>query len=243
MSLPLFFVDELAEPGHRASLSVADTRHALKSLRLRPGDSMTLTDGHGLVATGRLIREDGGRAQLEVGDVRAAERPAPTVSVALAPPKGDRLAWAVQKLGELGVDEALLMATGRSVREWPAERTASSLSRLRTVAREAAMQSRRPFIMDVRVGVTVEEALDGVDVQRIALWERATRSLTDALADQAAAPTRILVGPEGGFTEEEVDRMRGAGAALASLGSGILRTETAAVVGAALVLARLGRLG
>jgi len=224
-------------------LSVADTRHALKSLRLRPGDSMTLTDGRGLVATGRLIREDGGLAQLEVGDVRAAERPAPTVSVALAPPKGDRLAWAVQKLGELGVDQVLLMATGRSVREWPAGRTASSLSRLRTVAREAAMQSRRPFIMDVRVGVTLEEALDGVDDQRIALWERATRSLTDALADQAAAPTRILVGPEGGFTEEEVDRMRGAGAALASLGSGILRTETAAVVGAALVLARFGRLG
>jgi len=243
VSLPLFFVDELAVPGHRASLSVADTRHALKSLRLRPGDSMTLTDGRGLVATGRLIREDGGLAQLEVGDVRAAERPAPTVSVALAPPKGDRLAWAVQKLGELGVDQVLLMATGRSVREWPAGRTASSLSRLRTVAREAAMQSRRPFIMDVRVGVTLEEALDGVDDQRIALWERATRSLTDALADQAAAPTRILVGPEGGFTEEEVDRMRGAGAALASLGSGILRTETAAVVGAALVLARFGRLG
>jgi 16S rRNA (uracil1498-N3)-methyltransferase len=243
VSLPLFFVDELAEPGHQASLSVADTRHALRSLRMRPGDSMTLTDGRGLVATGRLIREDRGRALVDIGHVRAAERPAPTVSVALAPPKGDRLAWAVQKLGELGVDQALLVATGRSVRGWSAERTASSLSRLRTVAREAAMQSRRPFTMDVRVALTLEEALDGAEVGRIALWERAPRSLTDVLAPKSAGPTRILVGPEGGFTEEEVDRMKGAGAALASLGSGILRTETAAVVGAALVLARFGRLG
>jgi 16S rRNA (uracil1498-N3)-methyltransferase len=76
----------------------------------------------------------------------------------------------------------------------------------------------------------------------VVLWEGATAPLAGALPEQAAA-IRLLVGPEGGFSAAEVEAARGAGAALVSLGPGVLRTETAAMVGAALVLARYGRLG
>jgi 16S rRNA (uracil1498-N3)-methyltransferase len=176
-----------------------------------------------------------------VEDVRRVVRRGGVVSVALAPPKGDRLAWAVQKLGELGVDELALIRTERTVREWSGDRGERAVERLQLVAREAAMQSRRPFVMRVLLPTPLEEAL-AVRASVILLWEGADASLASALPDEAR-PTRLVVGPEGGFTDQEVDLARERGAVPASLGEGILRTETAAVAGATLVLARYGRLG
>lgn len=240
MSLPHFFVETLA-PG-RVALSEEDSRHALRSLRLHAGDYVSLANGRGTVAEGRLVDEERGRAAVEVGEVRRVARPGPAVSVALAPPKGDRLTWAVQKLAELGVDEALLVRTERSVRAWEQDRAGRAMARLRAVAREAAMQSRRTFLMEVRPPVSLDEALMSADVSAVGLWEGSTDLLSGCLPGDVVG-IRVVVGPEGGFSDQEVGEMRRAGVALASLGSGILRTETAAIVGAALVLARYGRLG
>lgn len=239
MSLPHFFVGTLDPKG--VALSEADSRHALRSLRLRPGDRLSLADGEGAVADARLVGEVEGRAVVEVGEVRRVERTGPAVSVALAPPKGDRLGWAVQKLAELGVDEVVLVVTERSVRGWGESRAGRTVARLAAVAREAAMQSRRPFLMEVRPLVPLEEALASGGAP-VALWEGATEPLSACLPEEPGS-IRIVVGPEGGFSEREVEVMREAGAPLASLGPGILRTETAAIVAAAMVLARYGRLG
>jgi 16S rRNA (uracil1498-N3)-methyltransferase len=162
---------------------------------------------------GRLLGEEGGRAVVRVDERRRVERPIPKVSVALAPPKGERLAWAVQKLAELGVAETLLMRTERSIRAWEVGRRGDE-------EREGAGRSQAVVM----------------------LWEVATAPLRSLLPQQPGA-VRLLVGPEGGFSEQEAARAQGAGAAAASLGANVLRTETAAVVGAALVLARYGRLG
>jgi 16S rRNA (uracil1498-N3)-methyltransferase len=157
----------------------------------------------------------------------------------LAPPKGDRLGWAVQKLAELGVDRVEIVETERTVRAWSPDRASRALDRLRAVAREAAMQSRRPFLIEIERGA----ATTGPDGPRtIVLWEEAETRLSEALP-ASLSPIRLLVGPEGGFTDQEVAGAVAGGAVPASLGPAILRTETAAVVGAALVLARFGRLG
>jgi 16S rRNA (uracil1498-N3)-methyltransferase len=235
-----FFVPSLA-PG-RLVLAEADSRHALRSLRLRPGDQVSLADGKGAVAEGRLVEEADGKAVVEVGEARRVVRPGPVVSIALSPPKGDRLAWAVQKLAELGVDETILIRTEHSVRAWQEDRAGQAVVRLEAVAREAAMQARRPFLMEVRPPVPLEEALNTAGAPLVALWEGASEPLSACLPEEAGG-IRVVVGPEGGFSEREVATIRRGGAALASLGPGILRTETAAIVGAALVLARYGRLG
>ena len=239
MSLPHFFVEHLDGPGV-VRLSTEDTRHALGSLRLRPGAEITVADGHGLVGRGRVEGEEDGRAILEVRDLTHAELRLPAVSVALASPKGERLNWAVQKLAELGVDETVLVESTRSVRAWDAGRAERAVSRLRAVAREAAMQSRRPMIMEVSGPVALGRTFPGGHT--LMLWEHATTRLADALPDDPAA-VRVIVGPEGSFTDAEIGAAREAGVLDVSLGPGILRTETAAVVGAALVLARYGRLG
>jgi 16S rRNA (uracil1498-N3)-methyltransferase len=164
------------------------------------------------------------------------------LSVALAPPKGDRLAWAAQKLAELGVDEVVLVPTSRTIRDWGPERAVKVADRLRAIAREAAMQSRRPFIMRVEVVSNLDEALDAAATV-VVLWEGAELPLQDALPDDGEEALRLVIGPEGSFSDDELAAARSRGAALATLGPGILRTETAALVGATLALARYGRLG
>jgi 16S rRNA (uracil1498-N3)-methyltransferase len=213
----------------------------MRSLRLRPGEEVTLADGRGTVGWGSLQGEDTGLAVIRVEGVSRVVRRPPVVSVALAPPKGDRLSWAVQKLGELGVDETVLIASERSVRTWDAERSERAATRLEVLAREAAMQSRQPFVMDVRAGLSFDDALSEPGTP-VVLFEGASTPLASSLPEGAGA-IRLVVGPEGGFTDREVGRAEELGARVASLGDAILRTETAALAGAILTLARYGRLG
>jgi 16S rRNA (uracil1498-N3)-methyltransferase len=247
VTAPHFFItpDQAADltVGQEVGLGPEDSRHALRSLRLRPGEEVTVADGSGLWATGVMAGERDGRAVIEVRETREVDRPEPVLTVVMAPPKGDRLTWAVQKLGELGVDDLSLMATERTIRYPRNDGKGHRLfERLQSVAREAAMQSRRPFIMDVGEFDGLREALLPSGGLTIMLHEQAPDSLTEVLRDDVAG-LMLLVGPEGGFSEQEVDEARRSGAVIASLGPGILRTETAAVVGATLVLARFGRLG
>jgi 16S rRNA (uracil1498-N3)-methyltransferase len=240
MSAPHFFVDALGEG--EVLLSEVDSRHALRSLRLRPGDTISLADGRGAVASGLISEERGGLAVVQIERVSRVVRRGPVISVAFAPPKGDRLSWAIQKLGELGVDEAVLMHTRRSVREMRPSRSWPALSRMQVVAREAAMQSRQPFVMEVAAGATFDDCLAAGGAPAIMLTQSGQpglRSLLPAGADSV----RLLVGPEGGWTDWELSAAGAAGVALWSLGPSVLRTETAVVVGAALVLAHFGRLG
>jgi 16S rRNA (uracil1498-N3)-methyltransferase len=254
VTAPHFFVDGLAdaEPGAILDLSPQDSRHALRSLRLRPGEDVTLADGSGRFARGRMLaprtgsRERLQLAPVEVLEVETLPPPSPTVIVAMAPPKGDRLAWAVQKLAEIGVDQLdLLHDAERAVRAVEADAGHALFDRMRTIAREAAMQSRRPSVMEV-MPAAFDEELQRSQPRRVVLvlWEGATRSLRDALAEVPASDEiRLVVGPEGSFSQAEMDRVRVAGVEPVSLGRGILRTETAAVAGAVLALGAFGRLG
>jgi 16S rRNA (uracil1498-N3)-methyltransferase len=239
VSAPRFFVEAL----DRASVTLgeADSRHALRALRLRPGDELLLSDDRGTVARGVLAREERGRAVVDVAETASVARPVPTVGVALVPPSADRLRWAVQKLTELGVDRIELLGSARAVRWAEEAERRRAAERVRAVAREAAMQSRRAFLPDVEAAPSLGEILARPQTVAV-LWEGGGSPLAGILPDGADAIT-LVVGPEGGFTKEEVDAVRRSNAVLASLGAAILRTETAAEAAAVLALARYGRLG
>jgi 16S rRNA (uracil1498-N3)-methyltransferase len=187
-------------------------------LRLRAGDEITVSDGAG----GRL-RCLFGPALAPAGDVERLPRPVPEITVAFAVVKGQRPEWAVQKLTEIGVDRIVPLLAARSVVRWPPGEAGGQLSRLRRVAREAAMQSRRVWLPVVAGVAGVEElaATPGV-----------------ALAHpggEAPALDRpvVLVGPEGGWDDGEL----ASAPALVGLGPSVLRTETAAVVAGTLLCA------
>jgi 16S rRNA (uracil1498-N3)-methyltransferase len=245
VTAPHFFVSTLGdvEPGGTVRLSPSDSRHALRSLRLRPGEDVSLADGSGWFARGGMRTADGDLAVVEILELEFAEQPSPRVIVAMAPPKGDRLAWAVQKLAEVGVDELLLLAdTERAVRRPKrGDRERGAEGRFQRIAREAAMQSRRRFVMTVG-WTSYEDAVDsGGPV--LVLWEGATASLGAEEIAHSAEAVGLVIGPEGGFSEVEVEQATVAGARLVSLGRAILRTETAALAASVLLLGRLGRLG
>ncbi|HVL07432.1 MAG TPA: RsmE family RNA methyltransferase [Acidimicrobiales bacterium] len=199
-------------------MSAEDRHHLERVLRLRPGDEVTVSDGAG----GRL-RCRFGPALEPAADVERVPRPAPEVTVGLAVVKGQRPEWAVQKLTEIGVDRIVPLLCARSVVRWPPGEAGGQLARLRRVAREAAMQSRRVWL-PVVAGVT--------PVGELAAEPGA------ALAHPGAGPPAldrpvVLVGPEGGWDDAEL----AAAPALVGLGPSVLRSETAALVAGTLLCA------
>jgi len=227
------FVDHLDTP----SLSDTDEHHLSRVLRLRDGESVTASDGRGgwrscVWADGTL------RAS---GDVVTVVAPAQRIGVAFVPVKGDRNEWSVQKLTEIGVDDIILLApTRHSVVRW--SDADKQLRKLRVVAREAAMQSRRVWLPAVSGLVTLADALA---MPGAAVADPAASPATPGAAPASpatpnlASPVLIVVGPEGGFDDDEIP----ANVARVSLGDTILRAETATLVAATLLAARRSAAG
>ncbi|MGH9068321.1 MAG: RsmE family RNA methyltransferase, partial [Acidimicrobiales bacterium] len=145
------------------------------------------------------------------GPVVAEARPSPLVGVGFAPVKGERPEWVVQRLTEVGVDRILLLVAARSVVRWQADRVARHMERLRRVAREAAMQSRRLWLPEVLAPAPVGEVA-------------AALAHPGGDAPGLDRPV-VLVGPEGGWDEAEL----AGGRPLVGLGPTVLRAETAAL--------------
>ena len=193
-----------------------DAHHLFRVLRLRDGESVTVSDGCGgwrtTVAVGGALRVEG----------PVVHEPAPvSCTIAAAIPKGDRAEWMVQKLTEVGVSEIVLLHCARSVVRWEGERGAKQLARLQRVAREAAVQSRRVWLPVVRGPVPFAEAaaLPGA-------------ALAEPDGEVGVAASTVLIGPEGGFSADELavplPRIR--------LLDTVLRVETAAIIAASGVL-------
>jgi 16S rRNA (uracil1498-N3)-methyltransferase len=200
------FVDDLDRPVLRAS----DRHHLERVLRLRAGDRITVADGAGRWRTCLL-----GDPLPADGPVLADEPLEPELTVGLALVKGDRPELVVQKLTELGIDRIVLFRADRSVVRWDDARSARAVARLETVAREAAMQSRRAHLPEIGVGTSFAEL---AALPHVALADRGGDALT------LAHPT-VLVGPEGGWSQAEL----AAGLPTVVLSDAVLRSETAAL--------------
>ncbi|HZA60463.1 MAG TPA: RsmE family RNA methyltransferase [Actinomycetota bacterium] len=244
MSEPHFFAGA-PERGGTVSVTGEDGRHAVRSLRLAPGDALTSSDAHGALVMCRVVEVGRDRLDAVVEERTVEAAPVPRVSVLLAAPKGERLSWAVQKLTEIGVDGITILEAERSVRRWSGERAARLPERLDAVARAAAKQSGRRFLPEVAGPVPWDVAMEGAlgEGTVILLWEGAHAGLLRLVPDPPPPVLSLFVGPEGGIPQERAEAARDGGALLASLGSTLLRTETAALVGASIALAAVGRLG
>jgi 16S rRNA (uracil1498-N3)-methyltransferase len=214
------FVADLDRP----ELSDDDRHHLARALRLRQGEPMVVSDGRGAWRRARF-----GDEIEPVGDLVHAPTPTPEITVGFAPVKGSRPEWAVQKLTEIGVDTIWMLLSDRSVVRWDEERASGHGQRLARVAREAAMQCHRCRLPTLRAGVPLSEAVAA----------GAVLAHTGGEPPSLGCPT-VLVGPEGGWSEEELATEVGR----VDLGPNILRTETAAVVAGTLFVAlREGNVG
>ncbi|MEZ5531151.1 MAG: 16S rRNA (uracil(1498)-N(3))-methyltransferase [Steroidobacteraceae bacterium] len=225
------YSDEPLAPHREHALSRRASEHVLRVLRLRAGDSLTLFDGRGGEYPARLVRAAKLAAVAQTGDHVAAERESPlAITLLQSMARGEKMDWIVQKATELGVARIVPVAMERSVVRFAGdERADRRLAHWQAVAAAACEQcgrNRLPAIdapMDLLAALAIAEA--SADL-RLLLSPQGEDSLATVAPSAGVA---LLVGPEGGFEEREVDAALRHGFRAVRFGPRVLRTETAAV--------------
>jgi 16S rRNA (uracil1498-N3)-methyltransferase len=244
MSLHVHLVPSLdgVAVGSTVVVEGAEAHHAVAVRRMAVGESVALTDGAGLVATGEVTETGKQRLSVRLASVSAVPAPTPSLTVVQALPKGDRGELAVEVLTEVGVDRIVPWAASRSVAVWRGERATKGVEKWRATAREAAKQARRAWFPTVDPLATTASAIAVVEGAALALvlHEEASAPLA-SVPVPADGPVVLVVGPEGGLSPEEVAAFAEAGARAVRLGPEVLRTSTAGVAAAAALLARTDR--
>jgi 16S rRNA (uracil1498-N3)-methyltransferase len=231
---PLFLVDALGS-GDRLELTGDEGRHAARVRRLTPGERLVLGDGRGSLADCTVLAVTADGLELAVTSRRTVAPADPRLVVAQALPKGERAELAVETMTELGVDAIVPWAAARSVTQWQGSRGAKALDKWRRTAREAAKQSRRAWVPDVRELATTAQL-----APTLVLHEAASVPLA-AVELPPRGDIVLVVGPEGGIAEDELAAFASAGATAVRLGEPVLRTSTAGAAALAALSLRLGR--
>lgn len=229
MSRPHFLLPRAVPDGASLELDAAEAKHA-RVRRVRPGEEVVVLDGSGWSAIGVVDSLAGRAVRVRVVSAqphRQGESPLDlTLAVALL--KSDRFDWLVEKATELGVTRIRPFASRYSL----ARPSGARRERWRQIALAAAKQCARTVPPEVHAPVGFQEVIR--DLAGTKLLFAATSAAEGLPAQPAAGPIGVIIGPEGGFTADELNEARTAGCLLAGLGPRILRAETAAVSAVAL---------
>jgi 16S rRNA (uracil1498-N3)-methyltransferase len=241
MSRPVFVQPSLAgrSVGDAVEVTGDEARHAVVVKRIRVGEQVTLTDGAGTSATCTVTGTSKSTLSAQVDAVVTTDPETPRVVVVQAIPKGDRGELAVEMLTEVGVDAIVPWAASRSVAVWRGDKQAKALAKWRATAREAAKQSRRSWFPEVTDMVTTSDVVTLLREASVpvVLHEAASGPLAD-LPVPGRGEIVIVVGPEGGISDEELAAFAEVGAEPVRMGTSVLRTSTAGVAATAALLAR-----
>lgn len=230
-----FFLPSLPPPG--VTTVDGDLAHHLAHvLRVRPGEVVVLADGRGSRAAATIRSADRRSVRLEVEPPQTVPPPPRRVQVAFAPPRLARAEWLFEHGTEVGIDVFQPLWTARTRPQ--GERA----ERWQRIVRAAAGQCDRDWLPELRPAQELHELLAATDLPA-ARFVAAPGAAPLARLAPGAADVQLLVGPEGGFDADELQAAIGAGFVPAGLGPHVLRTETAALVAAAIVLAGSGAAG
>lgn len=241
-----FFLEEIDGSAKEAEITGEEFTHLKKVLRLGPGDSAAIFNGRGLELFGRIESIGQRSAKITIEGRSEAGRESPLGLVLLQGLlKGDRPEFIVQKATELGLTAICFYTTARTVPRVEGEGVEKKLLRWKKAAIEAAKQCGRSTLPLITLAPGLREALQETKAGlKIVLWENeGTVGLKDLLSGKAPETAALLIGPEGGLSDEEVRLAEGAGFQKAGMGPRVLRAETAAVAAAAIVEYAFGGLG
>ncbi len=200
-----------------------EARHIAKSLRMQVGQSLTLFDGSGREFTARIVAISGSRVRVEVeAAVEVDREPATSLTLAVALPKGDRQRVLVEKLTELGATRLIPLESARSV----ALPTSGAIERLQRWVIEASKQCGRTRLLEIAAPRGLSELFEQ-DSMAPEVWMFDPSGRPPASG--AGLPRLAVIGPEGGWTTDELARADAAGWRIVGLGPRILRVETAAI--------------
>jgi 16S rRNA (uracil1498-N3)-methyltransferase len=228
----LFFVDDLPTTvGQMYTFNNEDALHAIRVLRTGPGEVFWLSDGKGRFSTVKAVEVAKKSMQCEVIESQFQEPLDIEYTVIQALPKGDRLKACAQLLTEAGADRIVFWSSARSIGK--ADRT---LDKLDVTVREASKQARRFRIPEIIGPLTTAQVVDEIARTDIAvLFHESATSKLSAIAAPSVKKALIIIGPEGGITDEELETFTASGAKIALMGRPIFRSAHAGIAGLAAV--------
>ena len=243
-----FFIDPSLVIGPEVSITGSEVHHIKNVLRLKPGDGLKLFDGTGFEYEAVIVRVSAKKVTVEIQHkARAAAPSGVQIIVAQAFLKEKKMDDLVRKLCELGMTRWVPFFSKRSIARPDAKRLEARSQRWQRIATEAVKQCRRIDTPQIADALSFEAMLDfsqNCDV-RIVFWENESSPLTGGLASEDSPPKKILLmlGPEGGFTDQEIEQLQNRGFVPAGLGPRILRAETATIAAVTLVQYLYGDMG
>jgi 16S rRNA (uracil1498-N3)-methyltransferase len=231
--------------GEAVALSQADFNHAFRVLRLRSGEQVMIADGRGRVFQGKVIKSDP-REILVLLEIEEPHFESP-LKIVICPSllKGEKMDLLIRQTVELGVQRIAPLVTERSIPQRDKTKEEKRLTRWRNIVRSSAAQCQRAYLPPVDSVRTITELIaDTGQNMLIVPWEEDQVLPLAALAlkepynyEQALF---LLIGPEGGFSSEEIEVLKEGGAVVVNLGPRILRSDTAAAAAITLVQAAWG---
>ena len=228
----LFFVDDLPTTvGQIYIFDNEDALHAIRVLRTGPGEVCWLSDGKGSFSTVKAVEVAKKSMQCEVLESEFQEPLDIEYTIIQALPKGDRLKACAQLLTEAGADRLVFWSSARSIGK--ADKT---LDKLDVTVREASKQARRFRIPEIVGPLTTAQVIDEIARADIAfLFHESATSKLSAITAPKVAKALIIIGPEGGITDEELEAFTSSGAKIALMGRPIFRSAHAGIAGLAAV--------
>jgi 16S rRNA (uracil1498-N3)-methyltransferase len=243
---PRFFTGQaLPEAAGSLTLESGPSRHIARTLRMGPGDVLCLFDGSGREARGEISAVDKAAVTVRFDAPAEVDREsALELTLAIAVSRGDRMDTVVQKSTELGVTRLWPLLSARTGVKLDPSRWEKKLRHWQQVAISACEQCGRNVVPEIAAPATLEDVL----ARSAGLQDGTLRCVLHPVADAAALPERcrsllLLVGPEGGFSDEEIAAAAAAQYRCLQLGPRVLRTETAPLAALAIAQARWGDLG
>ena len=243
-----FFIEPDKSTGSNFVITGSDARHIKTVLRLKSGDKLGLFDGKGFECEAKIVDLSTGRVTVSV--IRrfpsTAESPV-QITVAQGFLKEKKMDGLVRQLSELGIIKWIPFIAERSIPRPDKKQLSARTKRWEKISREAIKQCKRGCIMKIGDTVSFEEILNLSQTAdlKIAFWEDDLQPLNAKLPGPDGKINKIyaLLGPEGGFTQQEIESARARGFVTASLGPRILRAETATVAACVLLQHLFGDMG
>jgi 16S rRNA (uracil1498-N3)-methyltransferase len=229
--------------GDRIELEAGAARHLTSALRMNSGQLVTLFNGQGGEYTAELVEAKKGKATVTINSFNQVDRESSlSIHLAIGISRGERMDWIVQKATELGVSEITPLFTERCEVKLSGDRLDKKVGHWQQVAISACEQSQRNRIPSVNTPIKLEQWQQDCEASlKLVLHHRTEKSLGDMLAP--SAEIALLIGPEGGLSEREIEQAISLDFSSLALGRRVLRTETAPLAAISILQSLWGDMG
>lgn len=229
--------------GDTAVIHGQDAHHIARVLRMQVGDSVTLCDAHGLDYMCEITSISTDEVSLRVCDrVPSATEPTTAVTLYQGLPKSEKMEWIIQKCVEIGITRIVPVAMSRCVVKLNGVDGEKKRVRWQKIAAGAAEQSGRGIVPEIAAPISFDAMLSALKEEyAVTFYEGGGVSLS-TLVGEDTRQVSIVIGPEGGFSLEEIEKLRQNGAHIATLGKRILRCETAPLVALSVIMQLSGNI-